>query len=211
MDKLDHVVVAAPDLDRAREEVTTRTGVRAVDGGPHLGQGTRNALIAFDDDTYLEIIAPDPGQPPAANFGARLATLDAPTLLHWAIRTDDLERVAARVRRAGLAPTPVFEMSRRRTDGEVLTWRLLGIGGHSAGGVVPFYIDWGRTPHPALTAPRVGAATFEVRLPVGHPAAELLTPAPAGVTITEGPIRLSFAVAGLRLASDRPQGFAFAM
>lgn len=210
MDQLDHVVVAAPDLDRARDEIAARTGVRAIDGGPHLGQGTRNALLGFDHETYLEIIAPDPAQPRAANFGARLATLDAPTLLHWAIRSNDLDAVAARARQAGLTPTRPFTMSRRRTDGELLDWRLLGIGGHSAGGVVPFYIDWGSTPHPALSAPRLGAATFIVRLPAGHPARTLLTPCPAGVSMTTGPARLALAAANLVLASDAPEGFAFA-
>jgi hypothetical protein len=200
MNRLDHVVIAAPDLTTAKREFEERTGVAPADGGQHVGLGTRNALVSFGPDCYLEIVAPDPEQTLTGTFGARLAQLSAPTLLHWAIRTQDLPEMTTRAADLGLAPSPIRRTKRAAPDGTQLEWELLGVGGHQLGGLVPFYIDWLDCDHPADSAPLVGSLeSFEVTLPAGHAALGLLDPAPADVTVS------SAAEPGLVLRFDSPR------
>ena len=106
MNQLDHFVVAVPDLDKAKAAFEKKTGVLPADGGPHLGIGTRNALVSFGDGAYLELIAPDPAQDLEGKFGAWLAKLPDERLLQWAIRTDDVSAVAARAKSAGSSSQP---------------------------------------------------------------------------------------------------------
>src|ERR1700675_1731706 len=122
---IDHLVYAVPDLDAAIDVLAARTGVRATPGGKHVELGTHNALIALGADTYLEIIAPDPEQPPPAMprpFG--LDALTTPRLVTWAVKAPDIDARVAAARAAAYDPGVVRSMSRNRPDGIRLAWRL---------------------------------------------------------------------------------------
>ena len=74
-------------------------------------------------------------------------------------------------RRAGATPGTIVEGGRRLPDGSWLGWRVLGIADHPYGGLVPFFIDWGESRHPAQGAPRGGTLSG---IDIAHPqAAEL--------------------------------------
>lgn len=84
--RVDHLVFATPDLNRGVDEIERLLGIRASAGGPHPGRGTRNALVALGPHTYLEIMAPDPDQPPPSTprpFGLDLLTHSR--LVAWAL------------------------------------------------------------------------------------------------------------------------------
>jgi glyoxalase-like protein len=171
---LDHLVYAVPALDAAVEDLYRRLGVRAVAGGRHEGLGTYNALVGLGTGAYLEVIAPDPGQPdpPAARF-AGVGPASTPRLAGWAVRTDDIDASAGKALDAGFDPGPVVSMTRRRPDGVTLAWRLtwpVRVGD----GLIPFLIDWGDSPHPSVTAPQ--GVTLR-RLVVQHPEPSVITTA----------------------------------
>jgi Glyoxalase-like domain len=150
---IDHLIYRAPDLADAVADVEERFGVRAHAGGKHIGLGTHNALLALGPRTYLEIIAPDPGQPqPSAPRPSGLDGVNRGGLAGWAIACQDIDAAAAGARRRGYDPGEVAEMQRAKPTGVVLRWRLTV--SVVPGGLVPFLISWGDTEHPAGSAPR---------------------------------------------------------
>ena len=153
--RLDHLVYAVPDLDGAVADLEQRLGVRATPGGQHPDRGTRNALIALGPESDLEILAPDPAQ--AAPAGGRWFGVDPNTparLAGWAAKGVDLSRVAASAASRGVPLGPVVAGSRQRPDGVTLQWTLTDPGLSAGVSLVPFFIDWTGSPHPAATAAR---------------------------------------------------------
>ena len=153
--RLDHLVYAVPDLDAGVADLEQRLGVRATPGGQHPGRGTRNALIALGPESYLEILAPDPAQPVPA--GGRWFGVDPNTparLAGWAAKGVDLARVAASAASRGVPLGPVVAGARQRTDGVTLKWTLTDPGLSAGVSLVPFFIDWTGSAHPAATAAR---------------------------------------------------------
>lgn len=150
--RIDHVIYAAPELGAAVDAIEQRYGVRAAGGGQHVGLGTHNRLLALGPDAYLEIIAPDPDQPePSAPRPYGVDGVTGSGLVGWAITVDDIEGARDEARAKGFDPGEVIEGSRRTADGGVLRWRITS--NAFTGGVVPFLISWGDSPHPATSAP----------------------------------------------------------
>lgn len=163
LDLVDHLVLATPDLQRGIDAIEQQLGVKATPGGQHPGLGTRNALVALGPTSYLEIIGPDPDQPkPAGPRRFGIDDLKAPRIVRWVVKSSELEAVSAMAAKGNVALGAVTPGSRRRPDGVVLSWRYTDPNTVAADGLVPFFIDWGASPHPALTAAR-GASLVQLR------------------------------------------------
>ena len=185
---LDHLVYAAPDLEGAVVRLADDLGVRAAPGGKHTGTGTHNALLALGGGAYLEVIAPDPAQPPPEGprpFG--LDVLTRPRLVTWAMKAPDIEKRVERARARGLDLGNVIALSRDLPDGGQLHWRLSLATRLIGEGLVPFLIDWGDSPHPSDSAPQ-GCTLLALR--AEHPRPELirslLTALDEGLPVAEG-------------------------
>ncbi|HEV7508935.1 MAG TPA: VOC family protein [Thermoanaerobaculia bacterium] len=172
VEAVDHLLLGVPDLDAGMKWFEEKTGVRPAAGGSHPGRGTRNALVALGGRHYLEIIAPDPAQAGVDNpMVAGLRKLTAPRLVTWAAASTDLEATLSRLDAEKVAHSPATPGARKRLDGRELAWRTVGVQSE-LGELIPFFIDWGTTPHPSADAPagaRLIALTFR------HPKPEALT------------------------------------
>jgi len=151
---LDHLVYAVPDLAAGVAAVAALLGIAPSPGGPHPGLGTRNFLVSLGESCYLEIIGPDPEQAEPARprpFG--LDRLTGGRLITWAIHDHGLERRVEGARAKGFDPGPILPMSRQSPAG-LIEWRLTLRPEPGGDGLVPFVIDWGKTPSPATTSAR---------------------------------------------------------
>lgn len=184
---IDHLVYAAPDLAAAVIDLEDRLGVLARAGGRHTGLGTHNALLSLGQRTYLEIIAPDPGQPPPE--GPRPFGLDdgaGPRLAGWAVACANLDAAIAYARSRGYDPGDAAQLERTGPAGAVLRWRLTLA--DLPGGPIPFLIDWGDSEHPAQSAaPGLILRSFTIEHPDPQSLVPALTALGADVAVAQAP------------------------
>ena len=186
---VDHLVYATPDLQFGIETIEKMTGVRAVSGGQHPGRGTRNALISLGPGVYLEIIGRDPDQPTPPQprpFG--IDDLKEPRLVTWVAKGENLESFAKEAVHAGVKLGEVIDGSRQRVDGVVLSWRFTNPRTVAFDGLVPFFIDWGKSPHPAGTAtPGLSLIGLRAEHPDPEPVQEALHTLGLDLRVQRGP------------------------
>ncbi|WP_329221992.1 VOC family protein [Streptomyces sp. NBC_01485] len=194
--RLDHVVLATPDLATTVAEFARRTGVVPAPGGVHVELGTRNYLVGLGGCAYLEIIGPDPEQPAPSHarpFG--VDGLASARTITWAISPPDLDAAVAAARARGYDTGDVREMSRRRPDGTLLRWRLTDGGSPHPSGLIPFLIDWGTTPHPSASdVPVSPLLALTATAPDPEEIRPLLSTLGTDLALTKGPAGFSFTV-----------------
>lgn len=199
---VDHLIIGAPDLDEGMARARELLGVEPARGGQHPGFGTRNALVSLGKGRYLEIVAPDPNQPDPV--GPRLFGIDdleAPRLVTWSAKGKELENLVSEAGTHGAGLGSVRSGGRKRPDGSILSWTVTDPFMPREGGVVPFFIDWGGTPHPSETAPP-GCELLELR--AEHPDAGRVQATLRGLGLA---IRVETALAPGLVASVRtPSG-----
>jgi len=162
---VDHLIFFSPDLESGMDYIEERLGTRPVPGGRHPDLGTHNALLGLGPECYLEVMAPDPDNPrPARPEELGIGPIAKPRLATWILRAENIEEVRAQAEGIGLGE--IQHGSRDNPDGTRLSWRITTPFVFPQGGVVPFLISWGDTPHPSTMLPQVGSL---VGLVVEHP------------------------------------------
>jgi hypothetical protein len=130
---IDHVVLVVRDLARASAEHQAR-GFTVTPGGEHAGGLTHNALIGFQDGSYLELIA----------FHDAAAARDKHTWqpiaergggwADFALRSDDIHADAEALK--DLVVQQVEPGGRTRPDGVAVAWLFTRLGSP-----LPFLIE----------------------------------------------------------------------
>ena len=161
--RIDHLVYVTSHVDRTVLDLAEVLGVEPSAGGQHPAWGTRNALLALGPRSYLEIMGPEPklSKPGLVRpFG--IDRLGHAHLATWVAQSGDLGAILAAGRKAGVDMGAILSGSRTRADGTVLSWSMTDLMAHREGGVVPYFIDWGHSPHPAESAPQ-GCTLVELK------------------------------------------------
>lgn len=135
---IDHIVIFVNDLATATRDYEN-LGFTVTPGGEHERMGTHNALIAFEDDTYLELIS---WKDPAA--ASRPVSVQAPSapqlsaaerrvhewlkqeegLVDFALLPKDIDEAIAAAQEGGLMLDGPLNGSRTRPDGQVVAWQF---------------------------------------------------------------------------------------
>lgn len=161
---LDHIVVATPDLESLVAEFEAATGVRPERGGSHEKLGTKNYLVTFGGDSYLELLGIDHDLPEPENQRPfNIDELDEHTVSTWVIHPEDADAVVVNGREHGVDVGDLVPASRRKPDGELLSWRLTPPLHGGENGAIPFLIDWQGSASPASTTDaRVTLESFTI-------------------------------------------------
>jgi catechol 2,3-dioxygenase-like lactoylglutathione lyase family enzyme len=131
---IDHVAIVVDELESAIASYS-RAGFTVVRGGKHPIR-SHNALIAFADSSYLELIAflkPNSGHP------WQKALEKGSGIVDFCMATDDLSADVDATRRAGAKIGNPSPLTRDRPDGYHLSW-VLAIPEAPFNGQVPFLI-----------------------------------------------------------------------
>ncbi len=137
----DHFILLVNDLDAAME-VYRRVGFAPRAGGEHPAFGSRNALVAFGDGTYLELLAfHDLALAEKTFWGDAVRKLQVRE--GWGgfvLASDNLAEDARAIRARGLAIADPQPGSRTRPDGQQVAWHTAIVDGTTTG-ILPFFIQ----------------------------------------------------------------------
>ncbi len=159
--ELDHILLAARDLDRAAEYLESEHDLTSYVGGRHPRWGTANRIVPLGD-AYLELIAVvDDRTAGASDIGRWVAegASDRGAPIGWAVRPHDLD---ATVQRLGMT---AFEGSRTRPNGAEVAWRMAGIDRALREPALPWLIEWrDQATHPGAAESPVDAGVVRIEL-----------------------------------------------
>jgi hypothetical protein len=118
---LDHVVIAVHDLQRAIDDYRSK-GFTVTPGGRHPAPRTSsNALVVFEDGSYLELISWTPPNP--AERWSTLLQQFGEGYIDFALLPEDVPRAIEEAKSRGLALDGPIDGSRLRPDGKHVKWQ----------------------------------------------------------------------------------------
>src|SRR5713226_7438151 len=112
---VDHVLLPVADLEAGARTLRQHHGLQAIPGGRHPKLGTANMIVPLGRQ-YLELVAiADPQEAATSRLGKRVtrALDDGRMFVDWALRTNSVVSLRAKLLAAGWELPPPWEGSRR--------------------------------------------------------------------------------------------------
>ena len=189
--RLDHLVILVRDLELASADYE-RLGFAVTPGGEHADGLTRNALVPFQDGTYLELVSFLDPEDPTDNVWGWRRFYPQEGLIDYCAASDDLDADVERLASLGFGVEGPEDGGRRLPDGTNIRWRSARI--RQEGRIFPFLIE-DLTPRdlrvpggPETRHPNgaIGVSRLEISAPDKESAANSL----AALADTAPPVRL---------------------
>jgi hypothetical protein len=139
---VDHAGICAYQLEPTQKAFAS-VGLETVYGGAHASGGTHNALLGFDDGSYIELIAP---QHPESLSGAEARDYEAvkpdrAQTCFWASGSANILKDVERLRQRGIGIESPQLGSRKRPDGILVAWDTARVDEKNGGDILPFFIE----------------------------------------------------------------------
>ena len=150
--KIDHIVLAVPNLEEGILWVEEKLGIKPVYGGQHQTEGTHNALLNLGNECYLELLAIDFSNKKISSprwMGIDL--IDEPTITRWAVKSDNLVKEVEFLKNVNNLLGNYKAGSRVKADGSILKWQLSIPLPKPKVEITPFLIDWEDSIHPTAS------------------------------------------------------------
>jgi hypothetical protein len=160
--KVDHAGICTYDLSVLQQGFAD-LGLRSEYGGAHAVGGTHNALLGFDDGSYIELIAPQHPEtlsPTDAQEWTPLKPAKAQDCF-WAVGSADIKTDVKRLQKAGIEIGDPVPGSRKKPDGTVLEWETARVKPEKGGDILPFLIE-DKTPRSARIQPSASVEGTEL-------------------------------------------------
>jgi len=136
--RLDHLVILVRDLELASADYE-RLGFAVTPGGEHADGLTRNALVPFEDGTYLELVSFLDPEDPTDNVWGWRRFVPHEGLIDYCVSSDDLDADVGRLESLGFGVDGPDDGGRRLPDGTSVSWRSARI--RQEGRILPFLIE----------------------------------------------------------------------
>jgi hypothetical protein len=132
---LDHIFLAAADLELAMQQSEDMTGIKPTLVGPLQGLGVRTAHVGLDRSRYIEILAPDKENDGPLGDDLRALLEGTLTPYHYAIRSSEVSRLVEGYISDVLGWDPDhIAMVQTLPDASLRQWDLLTMYRHGVGG-----------------------------------------------------------------------------
>lgn len=199
---VDHIILGCSDIKSGMKKLEEMTGLSpSIVTTIHGGLGAKTVLVALDNNTFLELLGPNPGTTEGLSGDLQAISSGEIVPFHYAIR-GHAEKVQEKVP-AGLnwdvdKVTLVGSHSPHHYDDDedMRTWDHIHLYGHGLGGVVPSYVHWrANKSHPTAALKKQGAKLKKVKVsaPSGHHVHNLLVGV-NGVCVNTGAPSLTFEI-----------------
>ncbi|KAF0822916.1 VOC family protein [Cytobacillus firmus] len=143
---LDHIVHFIKAEPAAAAAAWREHGYKAIPGGSHENWGTYNSLL-YIGHSYLEFLSIEKNHIASRTDNPLIKQLTEEIRLGEGIgqicfRTNNIEELQGELTGKGFETLPIFDGSRKRADGSILSWKMLFLK-ENPDFKYPFFIDWG--------------------------------------------------------------------
>jgi hypothetical protein len=146
--RLDHVsyVTSHDQLADTVQRLGSQIGSTFVDGGVHPRFGTRNFTCALKNGQYIEVVCPlDHPASDVSPFGKAVLkrAAEGGGWLTWVVSVEEVSKIEIRLGRQAV------DGHRKKPDGNVLSWKQIGVLGTLEDRQLPFFVEWNSNSHPS--------------------------------------------------------------